>query len=389
MTVAALTDERLAALALQNIPGIGPTYAKRLIESTGSFVKVFEDGLRTVSRAEEDVDTSLRIPAAYLERIKTHKDQAFDLAERQLRQAEAAGLKVIILTQPEYPARLKEIPDPPAALYIYGEAEPADELSLGVVGTRKATETGLKFAKEISYELASAGINVVSGLALGVDAAAHKGAMEAEGGRTWAVLGTGADVCYPPRNRNIYDMIIKDRRGVIVSEFPPGAEPEAYHFPLRNRIISGLTLGVVVIEAPERSGALITARMAVEQGRDVFAVPHPARSVAGAGTNRLIREGAHLIEKVEDILSVIEHEARRIIGRSPSSRHAAPPSAAVADSSSRIFELIQTGVSGLDELVVRSGQGVSAVLAELTRLEIDGRIRRAAASTYQPVHPRR
>lgn len=372
-------EELLAAMALQHVPGIGPTYIKRLIEETGSFVKIFEGDFGPPDKPGDD---GIRIPAAYLARIKPNRNRSYELAGKQLESARKLGLNAVYLTQPEYPRRLKEIPDPPAVLYIYGEAEPSDELSLGVVGTRKATESSLKFANEIGYELASAGITVVSGLALGVDAAAHKGAMDADGGRTWAVLGTGVDVCYPPRNRNIYERIIKEGRGVIVSDFPPGTTPEPHHFPLRNRIISGLTLGVVVVEAPEKSGALITARMAVEQGRDVFAVPHSARSVTGAGTNRLIREGAHLIESIDDILSVIEPEVRRLIGHRAADGRGRPT---VEPSKSAVYDLLQTGVTGLDDLVARSGAGVSAVLSELTRLEIDGRIRRVAAGTYEAI----
>jgi len=219
---------------------------------------------------------------------------------------------------------------------------------------------------------------------LGIDAAAHSGAMDAEGGRTWAVLGTGADVCYPARNQKIYDRLLKDERGVIVSEYPPGTQPVPYHFPIRNRVISGLTLGVIVVEAPERSGALITARLAVEQGREVFAVPQPARSVFGAGANRLIQEGAHLVERVEDILSVIEPEVRRMVGRRLRRQTPDEP-VAVAGPASAIYELLKGGVTGLDDLVDQSRLAVPAVLSELTRLEIVGRIRRTSAGTFEAV----
>ena len=369
-------SERLAALALQNIPGIGPTYAKRLVEQAGSLKAVFEAGA--------DLSESSNIPAAYLDTIRSRRRAAFELAGQQLEAARKLGQTVVALTEDGYPARLKEIPDPPVALYIYGEALPTDALSLGVVGTRKATPGGVKFAREIGLELASAGITVVSGLALGIDAAAHSGAMDAEGGRTWAVLGTGADVCYPARNQKIYDRLLKDERGVIVSEYPPGTQPVPYHFPIRNRVISGLTLGVIVVEAPERSGALITARLAVEQGREVFAVPQPARSVFGAGANRLIQEGAHLVERVEDILSVIEPEVRRMVGRRLRRQTPDEP-VAVAGPASAIYELLKGGVTGLDDLVDQSRLAVPAVLSELTRLEIVGRIRRTSAGTFEAV----
>lgn len=364
------SGELVAALAIQNIPGIGPTYAKRIVDAAGSFKTIFEDGFAPAGASA--------VLKTYLDRIRGSKAKAFELAEKQARQAEQAGQRVIYLTHPEYPKRLREIPDPPVALYIYGEAIASDELSLGVVGTRKATHSGLDFAREIGHELASVGITVVSGMALGIDAAAHRGALDADCGRTFAVLGTGADVCYPGQNKDIYDRLITERRGAILSEFPPGTRAEPYHFPMRNRIVSGMTMGVVVVEAPQRSGALITARMAVEQGREVFAVPHPARSSAGAGTNMLIREGAHLIEKVDDILCVIEHQAKFLRSRSTAARAAAGGAA----DTSKIYTLIAGGVTQLDDLVVKSDQGVSAVLSELTRLEIEGRIRRAAADAF-------
>lgn len=367
--------EQLAAVALQNISGIGPTYAKRLVDEAGSFGAVFGGGEELAERAG--------IPPALGGRMVAGKKAAFEKAEKQLAQARQRGMTVVVPTEDRYPARLKEIPDPPMALYIYGEATPQDELAIGVVGTRKATAGGLAMAREIARELASSGITIVSGLALGIDASAHEGAKEADGGRTIAVLGTGADVCYPPGNRSIYERLARGEDGAIVSEFPPGTKPEPFHFPIRNRVISGLSLGVVVIEAPERSGALITAHVAMEQGREVFAVPHPARSAAGAGANKLIREGAHLVERVEDILSVIDYQARLL-----RSRQTAPKPEVVESGdrpTSRIYELVRDGVQGLDEIVEKSGQAVSAVLAELTRLELDGRIRRVASSTFRTV----
>lgn len=376
--------ERLAAIGMSHIPGIGSTYGKRLVQEAGSFRRIFDLNEEAFERAG--------VPVTYLGRLRAQKAAALGRAEENLERAEAAGQRVVVLTDPAYPKLLAEIPDPPAALYIYGEADPSDELSLGVVGTRKATPWGLKLAKEISSELASAGITIVSGLALGVDASSHVGALEADVGRTWAVMGCGADVVYPTRNRDIYDRILKGGRGCVVSEFPPGTAPERPYFPMRNRIISGLSLGVLVVEAPDRSGALITAHQAVEQGREVFAVPHPARAVSGTGSNRLIREGAHLVEKAEDILSIIEHQARQIRSR-PLVRPAPAPASAEparpAGTESPLYVLIEGGIQGLDDLVVRSGEKISSVLAELTRLEISGRIRRVAAGAYRAVGRRK
>ncbi len=363
-------SERIAALTIQRIPGIGPTYAKRLIEVAGRFTRIVSEGQRLAKAAG--------VPEAYLARIDLHRKEAEAAAVRDLDRAERLGLRVMVLTDPDYPARLLEISDPPTALYIYGEMGPADGVSIGVVGTRKASVSGLKWAQDIGTELARMGVEIVSGLAMGIDAAAHTGALAVEGGRTVAVLGTGVDVCYPASNRSIYDRIRSEGRGALVSEYPPGTEPAAHHFPVRNRIVSGLTMGVVVVEAPERSGALITAHMALEQGREVFAVPHAARSPGGAGTNRLLKDGAHLVERVEDILTVLDPQVRT--RRVSSAAGSAGPAARRL---SHVFELIESGVTALDDLVERSGKGVSPVLAELTRLEIEGRIRREHAGTYQ------
>lgn len=375
--------EVLAALALAAVPGIGPTYAKRLVEAHGSFARVFGEKF--------ELTEDSNVPAAYAARIREYRTRAFESAEKQLALVRAAGQGIIALTSPDYPSRLKEIPDPPPVLFVRGSMEDADRLAVAIVGTRKASPGGLDLARELGQELAAVGVTVVSGMALGIDAAAHRGVMEDPCGRTIAVLGCGADICYPPRNRDIYERIVSEHRGAILSEYPPETDPAPHHFPARNRIVSGLSLGVVVVEAPQRSGALITARCAAEQGREVFAVPHPARSAFGAGANLLIREGAHLIESAQDILSVIEYHARQIRSSSPASARIVSPAPAspAASRDSAVLELIRGGVTGMDQLVGRSGTGVSTVLAELTRLEIEGRIRRAGPATFAVIEPRR
>jgi len=202
-----------------------------------------------------------------------------------------------------YPANLAQIHNPPAALYVNGELLKQDEAAVALVGTRRATYYGMQVCQKLAYELALQGITIVSGMALGIDTAAHKGALKA-GGRTIAVLGSGHANIYPRQNINLYKEIAKS--GAVVSEFPNATRPDKWHFPRRNRIISGLSLGVVVVEAPKKSGALITADFALEQGREVFALPGKISSMTSEGTNHLIKEGAKLVEDVDDIIEELK-----------------------------------------------------------------------------------
>ena len=241
------------------------------------------------------------------------KQQAQALADKSLTRAETVladcakdGQFIVTMDDAAYPGRLRDMYDPPVVLYGKGSMPLFDEeAAVAVVGTRKCTPYGTGAASQLGYELARQGGLVVSGLAKGIDGAAHQGALRA-GGFTAAVLGGGVDVIYPPENRRLYEDIAAT--GVLLSEYPPGTEPKGSHFPVRNRIISGLSLGVLVVEAPERSGALITANTALEQGRDVFAVPGPINADTSRGCNQLIRDGAGLVTDASDILR--EYEGR-------------------------------------------------------------------------------
>ena len=210
----------------------------------------------------------------------------------------------IDITDASYPEALKHIHKPPSRIFIVGEILEEDKNAIAIVGTRRPSFYGIEAAEKLSYALATLGITIVSGMAKGVDAAAHRGAIKA-GGRTIAVMGSGHDNIYPPEHKKLYEEIRK--HGAVVTEFPIGTEPERHNFPLRNRIISGMSKGVVVIEAPAKSGALITAGFALEQGREVFAVPGNINSLKSAGSNRLIKDGAKLVENVEDILEELRY----------------------------------------------------------------------------------
>jgi DNA processing protein len=290
-------------------------------------------------------------------------------AEAFLKAASSRGLQLITARTSDYPERLWEIPDPPIVLWSKGRA-PLPSRSVAIVGSRRSTPTGLMVARRLGGDLASAGWTVVSGMALGVDGAAHEGALEA-GGETVAVLGCGADVVYPRQHRALAARIVETGR--ILSEFPPGSPPEPWHFPRRNRIISGLVRAVVVVEAGEKSGSLITARLAIEQGRDVLAVPGSAASGRYRGSHGLLKDGARLVETVDDVLDELEG-----VSRDRPVRHSDQPSA--------VSMLEETMVVGepycADDLAALTGRPAPELLAELGSLEVQGRIRRVGGGNF-------
>ena len=283
--------EKLAWLALRGITGVGPVLFQRLTETLGSPARVFQAPEREL-RAVRGVSDALA------EAILGFRD--WDRVEERLARLKAYGAEMLTLDDPQYPVRLKEIPFPPPLIFVKGEIKPEDALALAMVGTRQASFQGKQTCRSLAKELARRGVTVVSGLARGIDTAAHQGALEA-GGRTLAVLGCGLDVVYPPENRELYARI--PASGALVTEYPLGTPPEAHNFPRRNRLISGLSLGVLVVEAALRSGALITARCAMDQGREVLAVPGPVNAPTSQGPHQLIQEGAKLIQNVDDILA--------------------------------------------------------------------------------------
>jgi DNA processing protein len=294
---------RIAWFKLKLIPGLGNTSILRLLEVFGSPEKVL------AARADELCQTGLPLNKAL--RALASKQFAID-PEPEWKKFRESGFRLICVGDDEYPANLAKIPDRPAVLFSSGLPAPRDLISIAVVGSRLASPAGILFTQKLASDLALSGITVVSGLALGIDSAAHRGALKA-GGRTLAVLGCGLGVNYPAANADLRQEIT--RSGVLLTEFPPGTPPASGNFPSRNRIISGLTLGVVVVEAAERSGSLITARFALEQGREVFAVPGVAGSTRSQGAHRLLKQGAKLVECVEDILE----EIRPLIRPTPSS----------------------------------------------------------------------
>lgn len=286
---------------------------------------------------------------------------------------EKKGITFMHYGSPGYPAVLKNIPDPPPGLFIRGRITGADSQAVAMVGSRKATRYGLTVAAKLAGELAGAGVTVVSGMARGIDTASHRGALAA-GGRTIAVLGCGLDVVYPRENARLMEEIALS--GAVISEFPLQEKPEPWHFPIRNRIISGLSGGVVVVEAAARSGALITADFALDQGRDVMAVPGNINSEMSCGPNRLIRQGAKLVEDAGDILEEMGLE------RLFKADELEAPGVVLSPEEKAVSSIITAEPVTLDDLVERTGLPAQKVLVALTFLEMKGSIRQLPGRLY-------
>ncbi len=293
---------------------------------------------------------------------------------REARRLEQENIKFICWEDKEYPKILRHIPYPPLFIFLKGSYLEDDIMAVGVVGTRYPSFRGRLFAEKLSGELASQGVTIVSGLAVGIDTSAHIGALKANG-RTISVLGCGLDIPYPRQNVQLKDRI--SRSGAVISEYPLGVPPEKWRFPLRNRIVSGLSLGVVVVEAGLRSGALITARLALEQGREVFAVPGPVSDYRSAGTNLLLKQGAKLVEKAEDIFDEIESlkklrkksvsETRKVEGSSCSDRY--------KGLEGKIMEILSETPLHIDVICRKVKKPMKELLPILSSLEIQGQVR--------------
>ncbi|HVO93410.1 MAG TPA: DNA-processing protein DprA, partial [Terriglobales bacterium] len=276
-------------LALARVKGLGLVGCKKLLDRFTDPREIFS----AVPAQLKDIDG---MHGDAIDGLMSFSDWA--AVEEEIRRIDAAGVRLVRFTDENYPARLRTIADPPPFLYIKGDLRPADDRAVAIVGSRSASDYGRRVARDLAGGLAALGFTVVSGMARGIDGMAHEAALSS-GGRTLAVLGSGVDRAYPPEHEQLYQRI--GENGAVISELPIGTRPAAFNFPARNRLISGLSLGVVVVEATEKSGSLITASLAVEQGREVFAVPGEVGSSRSRGAHRLIRQGAKLVETVNDI----------------------------------------------------------------------------------------
>jgi DNA processing protein len=355
-------------LELREVPGLGDRAISRLVREFGSPAALFQVPLaELMSRGELGRRTA--------EAVLIRRDG--DAAKRidgELRAIERQRITILTCMDPGYPARLLTIPDPPPLLYLRGSLAEADRQAVAVVGSRRASPAGRAVTEQLARELAGLGFTVVSGLARGVDAAAHRGALAA-GGRTLAVLGCGIDQTYPPEHKKLRETI--ESHGAVLSECPMGAPPHPHHFPKRNRIISGLSMGVVVTEAAHESGSLITARLAAEQGREVFAVPGPVTSECSRGPHGLIRQGAALVERVDDIVEELLPQLDDAMRDRLKNRKAEPiPSQRTLDPlESRIVAQLSFDPLHIDDLVERTGLTAAEVQTAMLTLEFAGRVR--------------
>lgn len=370
---AACHDETfLAQVRLACVPGVGGRLRQLLLERFGSPQAVFTASPKEIAGIGR-IGQSIARAIPELARSS--------IAEEVIALCQAEAVRIIIEGDDEYPGLLSRIHDPPGVLFVRGGFEPCDALAVAIVGARHATAYGRRVASQLAGGLARAGYTVVSGLARGIDAAAHRGALDA-GGRTIAVLGSGVLEVYPPEHAGLADEVI--RQGALVSEAPPRAFPQRGSFPSRNRIVSGLGLGTVVVEAADRSGALITARLAGEQGREVFAVPGPIDSRMSRGCHGLIRDGAKLVESVDDILEELGPLFETAIA--VDGREVRSPAELQLDD---LEQSVLTAVDGLsadpsntartasiDDVVVESGLAASQVLAAIGVLEMRRILRR-------------
>ncbi len=361
-------------LALRRVKGLGCLGFKKLVERFADANKIFK-----ASRSELEQVEELRAEA--IESI-VHFDEWTDVAE-EITRARKIGVSLVCYNDPSYPARLRAIADPPPVLYLKGELTGADEKAVAIVGSRSASDYGRRVARDLARGLAGVGVTVVSGMARGIDGMAQEAALSA-GGRTVAVLGSGVERAYPPEHDKLHARISDN--GAVLSELPIGTRPLAFNFPARNRLISGLSLGVVVVEATEKSGSLITASMAVEQGREVFAVPGEVGSSRSRGAHRLIRQGANLVESVEDILSEIAPQLLARGGVAQSAAPALPPNS--SEETRKIFALLQDGAIQVDEAIEKSGIATARVLQILLELELQGFVTQLAGKKYTVERPR-
>ncbi len=356
-------EQFLAGLRLALIAGIGPRIRRALLDRFGSAQGIF-------AAAPSDIRAVKGVGATLLARILA-AEREIDV-DGELHRCRKHGIDVLLETDDAYPRALREIHDPPGVLFVRGELKPTDALAIGIVGTRHGTQYGLRQAERLGASLARAGLTVVSGLARGIDAAAHRGALAA-GGRTLAVLAGGVLNVYPPEHASLAAEVA--RQGAVLSEAPPLFQPLAGGFPQRNRLISGLSLGVIVVEAAERSGALITARHAMEQGREVFAVPGSVESRTSRGCHRLLRDGATLVETADDVfeqLGPLVEAAPRDDG--PPIRH--PAELQLNELEQQVLAAIGPDPTPIDRVVLDSGLPVPQVLSILSVLEMRRLVRR-------------
>ncbi len=370
-------DQYLGWLALALTPGLGARMAGKLLRAMGSPERIFNASLTELE--------SHRLPAAVAQII--HTRQPMSAAAKELAQAQAAGIRLLTWDEPQYPQRLREIYDPPPLLYVRGNIELLNRHLISIVGSRRPTSYGNQMAEKLARDLADRGLVIVSGLARGIDSCAHKGALSSPTGATIGVLGCGIDVVYPKENKKIFGEM--EQRGAIISEFAMGTFPGPQNFPIRNRIISGMSVGVVVVEGAQYSGSLITARLAMEFGREVYGVPGNATQPTSFGPNQLIKQGAKLVTSWEDVIEELPTPIRAEllpVETATSEERALLVEKDLAPAEGTLYHLLGVDESRhVDDLVELSGLTSSEVLAALFDLELKGVIRQLPGKQFLKV----
>lgn len=354
-------------LALKLVRGVGNVTYRELLERFRSPQTVLTASAATLAAAGVHPEVARAILAF---------DQ-WDVVETELQKIERVGARLITRTDAEYPVNLTHLHDPPPFLYVHGAFTPADRVAIAIVGSRFASAYGRGVTRDLARGLAEKGVTIVSGLARGIDAEAHRAALAA-GGRTIAVLGSGLDVIYPNEHKLLAEEV--SAHGAVVSEFALGSKPDAVHFPYRNRVISGLALGTVVVEASDKSGSLITARCALEQNREVFAVPGNITNGRSRGPHRLIKAGAKLVENIDDILNEI---APALLPLRPAGQDASPP-LSLEPQETALMGVFDHDPLHVDVLIARSGLSAARVLELLLSLELKGVVSQLPGTYFVP-----
>ncbi|MCG3146689.1 MAG: hypothetical protein PCFJNLEI_00123 [Verrucomicrobiae bacterium] len=360
---------REAYIALNMVDEIGPVRVRSLLDRFGNPEAILNASRHDLMQVEGVGEQVARNVTGWRDSVKL---------EEELARIEKAGVKVVCREDPDYPKNLREIYDPPLVLYVRGTLHERDALAIGIVGSRRTTLYGQEMSRKLAFQLARLGVTVVSGLARGIDTSAHTGALQAKG-RTVAVIGCGIDQMYPPENAKLAAEIA-EKDGAVVTEFPFGVKPDKQNFPMRNRIISGWSLGVVVVEANLKSGSLITAGQAAEQGRHVFAVPGRADSPLSRGSNRLIKDGAKLTEDAEDILSEFEYLLPRREKKAESDSPA--PALKFTEHEEKVLAALGEEERHADEVIRATGLTSACVSATLLALEMKRVVRQLPGKVF-------
>jgi DNA processing protein len=361
-----LDDQKKYWVGFNLVKGIGSARMRTLLNAFGSAENAWKAPVEALERA----GLSPRL-VENLSQLRSN-----DTVERAWEDMQKNDIQVITWEDHDYPRRLKDIDQPPPVLYLRGQLSEADQWAVAIVGTRRITAYGRQVTEEIGRQLAQNGVSVISGLARGVDSVAHLAALK-NNGRTLAVLGNGVDQIYPPEHRKLAEEIIQ--QGALISDYPPGTAPEAANFPPRNRIISGLSQAVIVVEAGEKSGALITAAFAADQGREVFAVPGYLYAPQSKGANSLIHEGAHIFLDVMDVLEILNISQ---VGQFRSARAALPADA----TESKLYSLLGREALHVDEIRFQTNLPIEQVTSTLTIMELKGLVRQVGNMRYIAIY---